>query len=381
MRILFVHESLGIGGAEEMRRQAVRYLSKDLYEFEICCIEKIGQIGKEIQDLGITVACLHTSCKSYNLLATWRLFRYLRRRQFHVVQSSLFLCNLHTRIAALAARVPIMMIEEHSVADRFGKKFAFLYKWVDQLLARATFRIVCCSKAVRRSIDAVESIEPKKFRVVYNALDLSRFDDASTPGELSRLRQELRLDGHWPILGNVGSFVPWKGKEHLVAALKELLGVYPRARLVLVGDDDTPHGRLVRSKFQDAGLSESVIFAGQRRDVSAVVHLFDLYVSPSLFEAMPMSILEAMAAAVPVVATDVGGVSEVVSDGETGLLVAPGDGEALGKAAVSLLQNSARAVACGRAGRNRIMQRFTVEHYLAAMEEIYRDAARSLPLS
>lgn len=378
LRILFVHDALRVGGAEELRRIVVEHIDKDRYDVEVCCIEEVGPIGGEIQKLGIPVACLHTKCKSYNLRATWRLYRLLKRKKYDIVQTSLFLTNLHGRIAAILAGVPLRIIEEHSVCDRFGKRLTFLYRYVDQFLSRFTHVIICCADVVRRHIIEVESVDPGKFRVIHNGIDLKKIDASVTDEDLAKLRREFGLDEEWPVLGNVGSFAPRKGKEYLVAALSNIIRVFLETRLVLVGDASTEHGRWLKARFLHEGLERNVVFIGPRRDIGPLLRIFDLYVSPSVHDAMPMAILEAMAAGLPVVAAKVDGVPEVVLHGETGLLVPSRDGEAIADAVIELLKDPARAAAFGRAGRERILRKFTISNYLAELEATYKILMNSL---
>ncbi|MBI3090344.1 MAG: glycosyltransferase [Candidatus Tectomicrobia bacterium] len=371
LRILFVHETLRIGGAEKVRAMALRHLPRQRYEVEVCCIEEVGAIGEELRRLGVPVTCLNTRGKSYNLRAAWRLYRFLKAKRFDVVQSSLFLANLHARLAAILAGVPHRIIEEHSVADRFGKRLTFLYRWLDEWLARRTDIIICCAEAVRAHVAGMERIDARKFRVLHNGLDATDIEAPLRASEQAGLREELGLIGAGPVIGSIGSFAPWKGKDDLVPALGEVVRLFPEARLVLVGNAATEHGRRLRAQFEAAGLAKHVLFPGERRDVGRLLHLFDLYVSPSHYDALPMAVLEAMAAGLPVVATLVGGVPEIVAPGETGLLVGVGESRALAAAMLELLEDPARARRWGEAGRRRVRDLFSVSRYIAGLEAIY----------
>ncbi|MGH3072982.1 MAG: glycosyltransferase family 4 protein, partial [Gaiellaceae bacterium] len=190
------------------------------------------------------------------------------------------------------------------------------------------------------------------------------------------VRRELGLDDASLVIGAVGRLAPVKGHASFLDAAKLIVQEEPRARFLLVGNG--PLQRQLRAQAAQLGLSDACLFLGDRADVYDLVAAMDVFVLPSLNEGIPMALLEAMALNRPVVATDVGGVPEVLEDGVTGLVAEPGRPGGLARGIAALLGDAERAAGMGRAGRDVARERFSREQMAAATAEIYeRIAAES----
>jgi glycosyltransferase involved in cell wall biosynthesis len=202
---------------------------------------------------------------------------------------------------------------------------------------------------------------PERIRAIPNGVEVPPDD----PGARERVRRELGL-GDAPVLIVTSRLHHAKGHAHLLEALAGLGQAVPRVRLLVVGDG-TERAKL-EAQARASGLGEAVVFTGFRDDVADLLRAADLFVLPSLLEGMPNTVLEAMAVGLPVVASAVDGVPEVVVDGATGLLVPAGQAQALGDAIARLLAEPAAAAAMGRAGLERVRERFTLARTLADSE-------------
>jgi len=171
----------------------------------------------------------------------------------------------------------------------------------------------------------------------------------------------LGIPAEAQVLGTVANLFPRKGYEVMLNAMPTLLTAFPQVHYVIVGTGDTEYEARLRALTQKLGLGGHVHFAGFHDSVYPVLAAMDVYVHPALMEGFGIAVLEAMAMRKPVVATTTGGLPEIVQDGQTGLLVPPGEPNALAQAIVSLLQDSTRRVAMGRSGRSRVETLFTVE--------------------
>jgi glycosyltransferase involved in cell wall biosynthesis len=189
------------------------------------------------------------------------------------------------------------------------------------------------------------------------------------PGARARLRMELDLADETPLFVTVAMLRPGKGVQHLLEAAALLRGRAPEARWLIVGDG--PERAELEDHARALGLANVAQFLGTRLDVAALLAAADVYVHPSLFEALPMSVLEAMAASLPVVATRVGGVPELVAEGQTGLLVPAQRADALADAMARMLDPGRRA-AMGAAGRVWVEQHASTETMLDRLQDLYR---------
>jgi glycosyltransferase involved in cell wall biosynthesis len=210
-----------------------------------------------------------------------------------------------------------------------------------------------------------EGVPPERTRVIHSAVSLA---DCAPTWSPDRFRSEFRLEPGQPVVAVVAQLIPRKGHGLLLAAWPAIRARFPGARLLVFGT-----GPLEGELVARAGTSGGVHFAGFRRDLRAFLGHVDLLVHPALAEGLGLTLLEAQAAGVPVVGFRSGGVAEAVAQGETGILVPPGDTVALGDAVVALLDDPPRQRSLGAAGRARIASAFTPVAMAAAYAEVYAD--------
>jgi glycosyltransferase involved in cell wall biosynthesis len=292
--------------------------------------------------------------------ALLRLRRALRRRGADVLHTHVhFSLNVLGRLAgrlAGAAVVSHVHIENVFRADGLGRP---AQRALDRATARLCARILAVSEATRDAVVA-DGYPRSRIEVVPNGVDLVRAEPERLEG--------LPLDT--PVVIEVARLAPVKGQRELIRALARV----PEAVLVLVGvafESDGAYRDELAQEARAAGVDGRVVFAGYRPDAQALVAGADVFVLPSHAEGMPITILEAMAQERPVVATRVGGSAEVVVDGETGLLVPPGDEEALAAALQDLLGDAELRRRLGTAGRRRVEEHFSAEEMAARVLAVY----------
>ncbi|MCJ7544033.1 MAG: glycosyltransferase family 4 protein [Phycisphaerae bacterium] len=231
--------------------------------------------------------------------------------------------------------------------------FAIQGRWVDRYLVVVE---------LGRDLLAREGIDPQRIAVLPNGVDTERFRPTPRgPG----LVAELGLAEGAPVIGAVTHLTPRKGVHHLVAAMARVAAKVPDVRCVIVGDitaeEDRPYAARISRDIQRLQLGERILLTGRRADVPELMNLFDLLVHPSETEACPFSVLEAQSCARAVVGFRVGGMVEVIQDGQTGVLVAPRDADALAEAVLALLADPARRRSLGDNGRQRIQRHFNLQ--------------------
>jgi glycosyltransferase involved in cell wall biosynthesis len=209
----------------------------------------------------------------------------------------------------------------------------------------------------------------ERVEVIFNAAELS----PPRPGARAELRRELGLEPEGEVIGTLGRLEPQKGVEHLLRAMVRVLDARPAARLVIVGDG--PLRAELEALAARLGIARAVRFAGWRTDVPEVLSALDLFCLASLWESFGIVLAEAMLASLPIVATRVDGIPEVVCDGETGFLVAPGSDAELAERILALLADAPLRRALGEAGRARALERFSVRRMVAEYEGFFRRLA------
>ena len=293
------------------------------------------------------------------------LLRVIRRERPDIVHASSSKAGVLARLAAALDGVPIRIFTAHGWA--FGAQSGSrsrLYRWADRLMRPLTTVTICVADGERAAGVAARTCDPAKTVVIPNAVDV----DASPVSAGERPT---------PRIVSVGRLKAPKDFQTLARALSLLpQGTY---EALIVGDG--PDRRALERRLRQLGLEESVRLAGARDDVPALLADADVFVLASRSEGMPVSVIEAMAAGLPVVASRVGGVPELVEDAETGFLVPPEDPPALTRALARLLEDQALRRRLGDAGRQRARREFDLDPFRRAHVELYSRelAIRGLP--
>ena len=362
VRVMHVLNTLETGGAEHVVLNVAQHLDRAAFDVHVCSLAGDGPLAREFQALGVPVHAVRRR-PGVDLGLPFVLARLIRRERIDLVHTHNAGPWLYGGLAAKLAGARLCHTE-HSNLFPHQRRMLRAERW----LARWTEVIISDSEKVKRHLVERQGVPAGKIRVVVNGVDTRRFGaEGGAPAQARRL---LGLNGDQPVVGTVGRLVPVKDHRTLLAAFRRVAEQHPAGRLVIVGDGPL-RGDLVRLAGT-LGLSDRVRFLGERRDIPQLLRAFDLFVLSSVSEGMPLTVLEAMAAGVPVVATRVGGVPEAVVDRETGWLVPPGDPESMAGAVLALLADPARRAALGRRAQERACGQFDVQQMADAYARAYR---------
>jgi glycosyltransferase involved in cell wall biosynthesis len=366
LKVIHLVEDLKIGGAERVIADIALGLDRKKYDASVWCVTRGGETASELSEKRIEVKVLGIS-SFRNPLNTVRLARLLQAARPDIVHTHGYFASVIGRLAARRAGTPIILAHVHSTYWEYKKRHIM----IERKLSRFTHKIICCSQAVESFVTNTEKIADNKTIVIYNGVDEERFSPSKNS---TSIRAEFGMDEEAAVVGTVSSLTPHKGHEYLIQAASLVLSTLPAARFLVVGDG--PLRKKLEDQAKNLNIYPAVIFAGTRKDIPEILSLLDVFVLPShTREGLGIAIIEAMAVERPVVASDIGGIPEVVNDSDTGLLVPPGDPEALAKATNELLQNPARAKEMGKKGRIRVKERFTAKKMLAEIEHVYQSLA------
>ncbi len=361
--VLQVVPTLAVGGLERVATDLCVQL-RDRFQIGVACLRGEGPLAEVLRDAGVPVYSWgpqHGRRGGYS--APLRLRRLLRDSPVRVVHShnppSLF-----SSVPATRGRPGIQLIHTDHARKFPGRRH---YMLGERLCAPATYRFVAVSERGKRDVMQYEHIPAAHIQVIPNGVETARF--ASVPPPAFDPERGI-------VLGAVARLTQEKALGALLDAAATLVAEGLSIRVHLAGDGPLrPH---LEQQARTLGLADRVHFLGYRADVPAVLAAVDVVVSSSTREGMPLGLLEAMAAGRPVVATAVGGVPEVVVDGETGLLVPPGDGPALAAAVRRVVVDPAWGRALGAAGRARATAHFSLARTVAQYAALYDEALASL---
>ena len=363
INVLRVVIGLNQGGVQQGVLNLFRGLDPRRFRPIACALENDGAVGNEIAAAGFEVVVLGHRRKGWGIGIVRDLAQLIRRRDITIVHGSSYHPSLFARVAGLLARAPILVSHEHTVFPRRRPKRC-LYS---HLLGRVTDAHIAVSRAVRDQVVSWYRLDPARVRVIHNGVDAERFRPAPTQADAKR---RLGLAPDALTLVTTSRLDPENGHRVLfdaVAPLWRTRGL----QLVVVG---TGRGEAeVKAAAEASGVSAAVKFTGLRRDIPEILAAADLYVAPMLQTGFSNALIEAMATACPVVATDTAGNLETVTHERDALVVPQGDVEALRQAVARLLDDAALRQRLGAAARETVLGRFTVGRYVAGIQGLYEE--------
>ena len=353
-----------VGGCEEVAYTLLAGLDRDRWNPVLLhhdepslepLIERAHRVGIATHALPRRADCRPWHCAA--LIASWA--RQVRPAVFHAHLSWPLACR-HAILAARFARTPVVLATSHLYVPLAGIRYAGLKR---RMQTAALDRYIAVSHEVARCLNDELGVPPRKLSVVRNGIAVSSSDQALDP----QFRSTIGDGEPRRIIFTPARLHRQKGHQYLLEAARDV----PDALFLLAGEG--PNRDELQKLAMDLGISDRVRFLGHRPDVARLLMHCDVFVLPSLYEGLPLSVLEAMAAGRPVVATDVGGTNEAVVDGVSGLLVPPADSKALAAAINVVLADPARAADLAAAGRARVHEFFSAEAMVRGVQDIYQE--------
>ncbi len=351
LRVAHVVLSMDCGGLERVVLDLVRESTAQHEEVSILCLERAGTLAAQAAAAGVAVTCLDKQPGLRPGLVR-QIEAVLRKQRPDVVHTHQIGALLYAGPASRRAGIPLVVHTEH------GKHYGG--RWKLRLLARIAgrhaSRVFCVSEDIAAEVKSMRIVPGPKIRVVPNGIDVIPFGNRDDAG--AEVRDALGIPRDAPTIGTVGRLTEIKRQADLIRAFGAVRARCPRAHLLIVGDGPLRaelHGLAV-----DLGLENCVHFAGYQNQTAAYLKAMDIFTLTSRSEGMPLVVLEAWAAGVPVVATRVGGIPELVRDGSNGLMIDSGDEVALSEALERLIAMPSLARRLADAGQRLVEESYTL---------------------
>jgi glycosyltransferase involved in cell wall biosynthesis len=361
IKVLQLIASLPVGGAEDLVAAMVTELDPQRFQVQAATIGPPGAVGEELTRAGHPVVSLGLDLKRTSF---WRLIGRLRALlkevQPDILHTHLYHPNLYGRLASVGLGIPGVVASVHNSYTRV-KLHRCLWNF---FLSGITDKVLVSSPRVWQDVHTWDRVPAGKLEVFPYGINLSYLDEAADSAEV---RAELGVNGF--VLGLVGRLEEQKGQRFLLAAVPKLSREIPNLTVLLVGEGREREA--LRRLAEELEVSSQVRFLGTRRDLPRLFRAMDLFVQPSLWEGLPLTLLMAMGARLPVVGTRVSGVTEIIEDGTNGRLVAPGDSEALTGAILELYRQPELRSRMTAAGRETVEKKYSQEAMLRRLEGIY----------
>jgi glycosyltransferase involved in cell wall biosynthesis len=362
----------------------VERLIQEGYDVWVLCLT--DEVSRRFEEIGAHIIRSRHWKREINwsdLFAFLELFRLCRQNKFDIVHAHTSKGGFFGRIAARLAGVPIVIYTIHGFTfnELSPRSIKIFYTFLERLAAPfCDLMIAVAEEHRRRAIDR-KIAKPDQIITIHNGIHASRFD--GLVGRENK-RDELPCPKGSLLAGSVGRLVASKGPQYLLKAIPLVLQSYPHVHFLFVGDG--PQKPELISLASELGIDDHCHFLGFRRDVPELLACFDVFVLPSPREGLSISILEAMASALPVVATNVSGNRELIDSGVDGILVKPADPAALAEAIITMIRDQARARAMGERARHKVKVSFSQEKMIERTLQVYTslyqgDAKRRFPIA
>ncbi len=355
IKVVHVIPTLRFGGAERLLADIAKYHDRSRFAMVVITVVALGPFEHVIRDAGVKVIHM-PNMGDFGFRLTIKLWRAFRKARPDIVHTHLFGADVWGKIAAFFARVPVIVSTEHNTWFDESSFKHFLKRWV----AKISDRIIVISRAVAEYATTVEKVNPKKIVVIPNRIELSRF------AQISRLSL---VDAPHVKLLSVGRLEEQKGFDVLLSALSAIRDL--PWTLTIVGNGSLLS--ILEDRIRLLGLVNKVQLYGTTDEMPELYAQHDVFVLASRWEGLGLVIMEAMSTGMPVIATRVGGIPELIEHGRTGYLVSSEDSEALAQMVQFVIERRSDAQVVGQNARTHAHEHFAIEDMVRAYEQLYFD--------
>lgn len=362
INVVHVVDDLNTGGLERTLAIIVKNLDRSKYHVSVWCLLGEGVVAEELKENGIKIEVIDFSI-SRKIRSLFNLVRKLKKEKVEILHCWGVSGGVWGRSAAILAGVPIKFVHVQNLYYDLKRK----PRLIEYLLSFFTDKVIACSLAVKECLTTFIGINENKIETVYNCVDLNTFYKSNNS---DHIREDYNLSTQNIIVGSVSRLCKVKGHKFILEAALRLRKKFPHVRFLIVGEG--PLKEELEEKIENLGLKNEVILTGLRQDIPQLLSAMDIFVQPSIVkEGLPLAIAEAGACSLAVVASDVGGNSEIVKDQVTGIIFPPGDVDAFSEALSSLIESPSKKREMGEAARKLCEELFSSETMLKKTDDLY----------
>lgn len=370
-RLIYIIDSLNMGGAEKLLLQTVIQLNKKHFTPRVCALQERGSdtFKDEIDRHGIALDVLNIPRLCYPS-AIPRMVKYLREHQAALVHTQLQYSDIIGTIASRLVKIP-SLCTVHTLVKRESSLPMRLKQRLEWYVhSRYCRKVITVSEASRLNyLQFNTSCPSAKVVKLHNGIDLQRFPHIDRNQQL-RIKATLGISERRKVLISVAVLRKEKGIQYGLKALTQVIQQIPDVLYLIVGEG--AYRSRLEGIVEAMGLQKHVIFTGHRDDIPQLIAVSDIFLLPTLTEALPTVLAEAMASGIPSIATTVGGIPEMISNHHNGILVPPADADRLAAACLEMLLNVEGAGKMGQAGTLVVQEKFNIKLQVERLEEMYR---------
>ena len=369
-RVLWIIDGLGHGGAERTTISILEKFDREKFDLRACALQvKQGNpIAKELERVGIPVDLLPIPYLRHPANLP-NIIRYLRAQKPDIIHTQLEFANVLGNVAARLLRIPsVSTLHTLNTPQRGTENWRAQLDWF--VLRAFCSRVIAVSENARRHHIKYGHIPEEKIITLYNGIDPSAFQPLDENARREK-RNSLNVPENAFVFLTVAVLREPKGIQYMLEAMPQIVKSAPHAHYLIVGEGD--HGKILKKITASLQIEEHITFAGQRNDIPEILSASDAFVLPTLMEALPTVLIEACAAQKAIVASSVGGIPEIVTDGVNGYLVPPAQAQSLENACLKLIQHNDQKEAMGEAGLQIAMEKFDVRQQVQSLGNLYQE--------
>ena len=362
IRVMQITHDLAIGGLQKVVVNLCKNIDRSKFDVSVLCLRELGEFVPEVMDCGVNVALIPQKMNGADYFGFLKIAKILKKEKIDVIHTHNILPFTDGTIGGLIARIKRIIHTDH--ARNFPDKRRYMVaEWI---MSQFAYKVVGVSEHTTENLIRYEKISKKKTKTVVNGIDGSKFNIVI---EKEKKRRELGLNDNGPIIGVCVRLTEQKGVSYLLDSIRHVKNIFPDISLVIAGEGPLKE-KLVKQS-QELGIDQNVFFIGPRLDIPEILKLLDIYVLPSIWEGLPMILLEAQAAGCAIVATRVGGIPTIIKSKENGTLVEPKNSDELAAEIIKLLKNKDLRKKYTSNGLRVFKERFTVEAMTKQYERLY----------
>ena len=378
IKVLHIITRLDKGGSAENTFLTVKGLDKKRYDVTLMSgpVQDPSQERRsQVEECGIQYihnpVLVRNINMVYDAIALFKICRFLTKEKFDVVHTHTSKAGLLGRFAAKFAGAPLVVHTPHGHVffGYFGPLKTKIFILLEKLANRMTDKIVALTHREKADYISYRTCPEEKITVIHSGIELNKFQEYPL-AEKTKLKKEIGLPGDSFVVGTVGRLVPVKGPEFLIKASQTIIPAHPNTYFLFAGDG--PLKKDLQKKAKEAGEEKNIVFLGWRDDIAHILSVFDVFCLPSLNEGMGRVLVEAMAHGIPIVASEVGGIPDLITPGKNGFLVPPKNPEELAKHIQILIEDENKRRKMGEAGK-KMAPRFSHDTMVKNIAELYEE--------
>lgn len=360
--LMQVTHDLDYGGLQQVVVNLCKFINKDVFDVSVLCLRNLGAYVPEVEALGIKVHFIPQKAFGVDYLSFLKVAEVFEREKVDIIHTHNTNPLIDGALGALLTGVKTIVHTDH--ARNFPDKLRYMF--AEWCISHLVYKMVGVSDHTLANLKKYERIPMEKLTVIPNGIDERKYQISI---DKDKKKKELGILHEGPIIGLGVRIAEQKGITYLLQAMPTILNRFPGLSLVIAGDGNLTNA--LKQEARSLEISNNVFFIGPRLDIPELLKLFDLYVLPSLWEGLPMVLLEAMAAGCAIIATDVGGNSQAIKNGHNGILVEPRNPQQLAGAIITLIESPDLRKIFIRNAYQTFHERFSADIMTKRYEELY----------